>query len=54
MKTYVITLSKVFPSTHPRKGKETQFNARFQNARMCAKCRETKKTNVYGRMCRRR
>lgn len=48
MNTYVITLSKVFPSTHPRKGKETQFNARFQNALMCAKCRETKNGMCMG------
>lgn len=42
MKTYVITLSKVFPQIHPERGKETHFNTYFQNARMCVKCHETK------------
>lgn len=42
MKTYVITLSKVFPQIHPERGKKTHFSTKFQNARMCAKCKETK------------
>ena len=29
IKTYVLTLSKVFPSTHKRKGEETYFHAKF-------------------------
>lgn len=29
MKTYVITLSKVFPATHPRKGEPTGFRDKF-------------------------
>lgn len=42
MKTYVITLSKVFPQIHPERGKETHFCTYFRNARMCVKCHETK------------
>lgn len=30
MKTYVITLSKVFPSTHPRAGEPTNFRSKFE------------------------
>lgn len=33
MKTYVLTLSKVFPATHPRKGENTNFNEKILNAR---------------------
>lgn len=32
MKTYVLTLSKVFPATHPRKGEPTNFNVSLLNA----------------------
>lgn len=48
MKTYVITLSKVFPQTHPERGKETHFCTYFRNARMCAKCDETKQGMCMG------
>lgn len=40
MKTYYLTLSQVFPSTHARAGEPTGFEASFRNAQMCAKCRE--------------
>lgn len=48
MKTYVITLSKVFPQIHPERGKETHFCSYFRNARMCAKCEETKQGMCMG------
>ena len=32
MKTYVLTLSKVFPATHPRKGEPTGFNPKLMAA----------------------
>lgn len=32
MKTYVITLSRTFPVTHPRKGEQTLFAQKFHNA----------------------
>lgn len=32
MKTYVITLSQVFPATHPRKGQPTYFKEKLHNA----------------------
>ena len=41
LKTHVITLSMVFPATHPRKGQPTNFRAAFNNAQMCAKCRKS-------------
>ena len=31
MKTYVLTLSQVFPATHPRKGENTMFLEKFFN-----------------------
>ena len=31
MKTYVLTLSQVFPATHPRKGEKTMFLEKFFN-----------------------
>ena len=40
MKTYYLTLSQVFPSTHPRAGEPTNFRAAFNNAQMCARCQE--------------
>lgn len=40
MKTYYITLSQVFPSTHARAGVPTNFESSLRNALMCAKCRE--------------
>ena len=40
MKTYYLTLSQVFPSTHPRAGEPTNFRAAFNSAQMCAKCQE--------------
>lgn len=48
MKTYVITLSKVFPQIHPERGKGTHFCTYFRNARMCAKCEETKQGMCMG------
>lgn len=33
MKTYVITLSEKFPTTHPRKGQETEFGHSFLNGK---------------------
>lgn len=44
LKVYVITLSVVFPVTHPRAGESTLFRQRFKRARICAKCRSTKNT----------
>lgn len=32
MKTYVLTLSQVFPATHPRKGEPTNFKVSLLNA----------------------
>lgn len=40
MKTFVITLSSVFPTTHPRKGKGTAFAPSFRNGQTCRKCKE--------------
>ena len=40
MKTYVITLSSVFPTTHPRKGQATIFAPAFRNGQTCKKCKE--------------
>lgn len=40
MKTFVITLSSVFPTTHPRKGKGTAFAPAFRNGQTCRKCKE--------------
>lgn len=40
MKTYVLTLSRVFPTTHPRKGKGTAFAPAFRNSLTCQKCKE--------------
>ena len=33
MKTYVIILSEKFPTTHPRKGQETEFGRSFLNGK---------------------
>lgn len=33
MKTYVIILSETFPTTHPRKGQETEFGRSFLNGK---------------------
>lgn len=33
MKTYVLTLSKTFPATHPKKGKPTDFRTKLLSAR---------------------
>lgn len=41
MITYYLTLSQVFPSTHPRAGEPTNFESAIKNAQMCAKCRKT-------------
>lgn len=34
MKTYVITLSKAFPATHPRKGEPTGFREAFRKTKL--------------------
>ncbi|MBQ7462442.1 MAG: hypothetical protein IJS63_09360 [Bacteroidaceae bacterium] len=38
MKTYVITLSQVFPSTHPRAGEPTSFKIKMLSARHNVPC----------------
>lgn len=38
MKTYYLTLSTVFPSTHQRKGEETGFYKKLARARDCSRC----------------
>ncbi len=40
MKTFVITLSSVFPTTHPRNGKGTAFAPAFRNGQTCRKCKD--------------
>lgn len=48
MKTFVITLSSVFPTTHPRKGKGTAFAPAFRNGQTCRKCKENSQTMCVG------
>lgn len=48
MKTFVITLSSVFPTTHPRKGKGTAFAPAFRNGQTCRKCKENKPALCMG------
>ena len=43
MKTYYLTLSKVFPSTHKRAGEPTKFNSALDFAIRCAKIPERQK-----------
>ncbi|WP_373260958.1 hypothetical protein [Phocaeicola vulgatus] len=40
MKTYVITLSQVFPKGHKRSGEPTKFRAAFQSGQTCSKCKK--------------
>lgn len=40
MKTYVLTLSKVFPKTHARGGKPTNFKVKFSLGQGCPDCDE--------------
>lgn len=40
MKTYVITLSQVFPTGHKRSGEPTKFRAAFQSGQTCSKCKK--------------
>lgn len=40
MKTYVITLSQVFPTGHKRAGEPTKFRAAFQSGQTCSKCKK--------------
>ncbi|MFS2644226.1 hypothetical protein AAH098_15350 [Bacteroides uniformis] len=40
MKTYVITLSQVFPTCHKRAGEPTKFRAAFQSGQTCSKCKK--------------
>lgn len=39
MKTYVITLSEVFPATHKRRGENTYFRQAFLTGKTCARCK---------------
>ena len=39
MKTYVITLSEVFPATHKRRGEKTYFGQAFLTGITCARCK---------------
>lgn len=48
LKTYYLTLSQVFPSTHKRAGKPTNFRAAFNNALMCARCQKHPKGMCMG------
>lgn len=48
MITYYLTLSPVFPTYHAYAGKPTNFEAAFNNARMCAKCQEKPKGMCMG------
>ncbi|MBR0116463.1 MAG: hypothetical protein IJM04_04195 [Prevotella sp.] len=48
MITYVLTLSRTFPSTHRRAGELTNFRSALGNALMCAKCREKPKGMCVG------
>lgn len=40
MKTYVITLSQVFPTWHKRAGEPTKFRAAFLSGQTCSKCKK--------------
>lgn len=40
MKTYIITLSQVFPTGHKRAGEPTKFRAAFQSGQTCSKCKQ--------------
>ncbi|WP_315170199.1 hypothetical protein [Alloprevotella tannerae] len=40
MKTYVLTLSKIFPRTHARAGKPTNFKVKFYLGQGCPDCDE--------------
>lgn len=42
IKTYVLTVSRNFPATHPRKGEKTEFVLKIQNGLgiTCKNCRE--------------
>ena len=48
MKTYVITLSKAFPTTHPRKGQGTAFAPALRNGQTCRKCKENNPAMCMG------
>lgn len=48
MKTYSIFLPKTFPSTHVSAGEPTDFEAKFNNARMWANCRTISKVTCKG------
>ena len=48
MKTYIICLSKAFPSSHPMKGKPTDFKMAMLSALLCAKCCIRKKSMCMG------
>lgn len=48
MITYYLTLSQVFPSTHPRAGEATQFKSALNSAIMCARCQERPKGMCMG------
>lgn len=40
MKTYVITLSKVFPTGHKRAGEPTAFKSSFETGQIYSKCKQ--------------
>ena len=40
MKTYVLTISKVFPATHPKAGAATGFKEAFERATKCPNCHQ--------------
>lgn len=48
MKTYVITLSQVFPTGHNRAGEPTKFRAAFQSGQTCSKCKKRNTTMCTG------
>lgn len=52
MKTYYLTLSQVFPSTHVRVGEATFFADKLQKAIKCAKCKEGAKGLCLGDLSR--
>lgn len=47
MKTYVITLSQVFPTWHKRAGEPTKFRAAFLSGQTCSKCKKQERRNKY-------
>ena len=48
IKHYNIMLSQAFPVGHPKAGKPTDFVSAFNNAQMCARCREKRTAMCMG------